>query len=273
MKKFIIKGDVEMIRKLSNKNLKFLTFFLSLAVFVCLSFNLIFAKESNIKFDKNAPNATGDMKDQKTDAYGKFTLPNPAFTYGNEFYKYSFSGWQVGDDAQNIKKPNEQITVDKDTTLKAIWKFESGSLELEGYRLSNDAFRTISQYSRGVRGITDHSPGIPRTLQFKAELFKEDGTTLIKTIDAADKDTKRSLFSDLKPGKYKIKVTLEGNHFVLFGPDGLLDASDTITTNKPLHEFEITEQKQKVYLKAFFEPKAYGLITKTDVGTFKAWKI
>ena len=54
-----------MVRKLSNKNLKFLTFFLSLAIFVCLSFNLIFAKESNIKFDKNAPNATGDMKDQK----------------------------------------------------------------------------------------------------------------------------------------------------------------------------------------------------------------
>ena len=206
-----------MIRKLSNKNLKFLTFFLSLAVFVCLSFNLIFAKESNIKFDKNASNATGDMQSQKTDADGKFTLPKPTFTYGNETYKYAFLGWQVGDDAQNIKQPNEQITVDKDTTLKAIWKFESGSLKLDGYRLTNDAFRTISQYSRGFRSISTNSTGVGRTIQFKAELFKEDGTTLIKTIDAANKDDKQYLFSDLKPGKYKIKVTLDGDHTVLLG--------------------------------------------------------
>ncbi len=63
---------------------------------------------------------TGDEKIEYVKPGDKYTLPAKE-TFTAPANK-EFSGWQVGDDPQNLKQPGAEIAISGDTTVKAIWK-------------------------------------------------------------------------------------------------------------------------------------------------------
>ena len=73
--------------------------------------------EASIVFDANGSNGT--MKPDSYTVNQKYPLPPCSFT---EPEWHDFIGWQVNDDAQNLKQPLETVTIAGDTVvLKARW--------------------------------------------------------------------------------------------------------------------------------------------------------
>ena len=73
-----------------------------------------------ISFDANG--GTGNMEQAEWPMDGEYPLPGNGFT---EPEWCGFLGWQVGDDAENLKQPGETFTVNGNTTVKAVWKRDS----------------------------------------------------------------------------------------------------------------------------------------------------
>lgn len=67
----------------------------------------------------NGNGATGGMEDDVVAAGGTYTLKNCTY---NTPYGKKFSGWAIGSaDATPLKQPGEEITINADTTIYAVW--------------------------------------------------------------------------------------------------------------------------------------------------------
>ncbi len=90
--------------------------------FVASDTNKVFTatatKTYDITFDANTGTGTKDKVTLKKD--DTYTLP-PADTFTAP-ENMQFSGWQVGEDSQNLKNAGDQITITDNVTVKAIWK-------------------------------------------------------------------------------------------------------------------------------------------------------
>lgn len=91
--------------------------------FVASDTNKVFTATATKTYDVKVVANGGKGNDIKvTKKTGEtYTLPaKDTFTPPND--DQEFSGWQVGDDSKNLKKPGENITITKDIEVKAIWK-------------------------------------------------------------------------------------------------------------------------------------------------------
>ena len=90
--------------------------------FVATTKNKVFTatatKTYDITFDANTGSGTKDKVTQKVNTEYELPAANTFTPPANK----EFSGWQVGDDSTNLKKPGEKIKITGDTTVKAIWK-------------------------------------------------------------------------------------------------------------------------------------------------------
>ncbi len=76
--------------------------------------------EASIVFDANGSNGT--MKPDSYTVNQKYPLPPCSFT---EPEWHDFIGWQVNDDAQNLKQPLETVTIAGDTVSESVFDFST----------------------------------------------------------------------------------------------------------------------------------------------------
>ena len=90
--------------------------------FVATDSNKVFTatatKTYDITFDANSGTGNKDKETVKKDS--TYNLPSAdTFTAPENM---QFSGWQVGEDSQNLKNAGDQITITDNVNVKAIWK-------------------------------------------------------------------------------------------------------------------------------------------------------
>lgn len=74
-----------------------------------------------VTFAGGDASATGEVSPIILEQGGTCILPANGFTRD----KYEFAGWQIGEDAENIKQPGDTFTVDADTTVTATWTYNA----------------------------------------------------------------------------------------------------------------------------------------------------
>ena len=204
-------------------------------------------KTYDITFDANTGGGTKDKVTQKVNTEYELPAAN-TFTPPNENQK--FSGWQIGDDSTNLKKPGAKIKITSDTKVKAIWKdimvnvsynANGGSGKMEGKELKKGSTLTLPS-----NGFT-----APKNKEFKA--WEVDGKEVApETQITVDKDTEvkaiwKPIMVDVSFDKgegsgNKDKVTVaKGSEYTLPNSDGF-----TPPAGKEFAGWQVGKETKKV---------------------------
>ena len=190
---------------------------------------------ATVSYDANK--GTGEMKGKTVNKGSKYEILSNAFTAPDN---QEFKAWEV--DGKEVA-PNSEITVSKDTVVKAIWKkiqatvsydANGGKGTMEGKTVDKGSEYTV---------LPNAFTAPDDTQEFKA--WEVDGKEVAPGTEiTVDKDTVvKAIWKDKAPAVKEFKVTFNGN--------GGTDKMDPITVKKG-QQFELpkngfTAPKGKVF--------------------------
>ena len=199
-----------------------------------------------------------------SDENSSVTIPSTAPTRS----RYEFKGWQIGDDAANLKQPGDTVTLSANTTATAQWKLTGGTISVVTKYANPDSMRNEYLAPNGMAFGTSNSTTVGYAVGNTGELQDAAGNSL-GSYDRQGNYT----FNNLEAGTYTLKLGGTEKDYLRFVPDSSINNGSWQVAEDWDVSVTLDDTNTSVTVFVLFYYKAYDFLLTTDIGTWAVKEI